>query len=81
MRLAVSPDYPPYNSALQNMRHLRNAGILDKKMYSLLERTRHLRNNAIHGPSGASSITTNEAVEYVHLARSIVEKLKNLERG
>lgn len=81
MRLAISPDYPPLNSALQNARLLTEQGAIDQSTLDILNRMRNLRNMAVHGGAGLTGVSTDEAREFIALARGIVEKLRRLRRG
>jgi hypothetical protein len=80
MRLAMSPDYPSYNSALKNAELLRDQNMIDTRTFEILNRMRVLRNAAIHGARSATAITSDEASEFVALARGVVEKLQTLRR-
>jgi hypothetical protein len=78
MRLAISPDYPAHNSALKNAELLKAQNAIDQRTFELLNRMRNLRNMAVHGGHGASLITTDEALEFLALARGVVEKVQSL---
>ncbi len=80
MRLAASPDYPPYNSALKNAQLLKEQNTIDARTFELLNSMRMLRNAVVHG-AHKSSITSDEAAEFVALARGVVEKLQTLHRA
>jgi uncharacterized protein YutE (UPF0331/DUF86 family) len=80
MRLAVSPDNPPLNSALQNARLLRDSAAIDDGMFDILNRMRKLRNVAVHGGAGPGGVTADEAREFIALARGVVEKLRGLRK-
>jgi uncharacterized protein YutE (UPF0331/DUF86 family) len=82
MRLAISPDYPPHNSALKNAELLRDQKAIDEGTFDLLKRMRNLRNMAVHGGAHATrNVTTDEAIEFLALARGIVERLRGARRG
>jgi hypothetical protein len=81
MRLAISPDYPPHNSALKNAEMLREQNAIDERTFELLNRMRMLRNLAVHGARNRVPITGEEAVEFLALARGVVEKLQALRRA
>jgi hypothetical protein len=81
MRLAISPDYPPYGSSLKNTLILREQKVIDEGTYELLQRMRNLRNMAVHGNRGGPPITADEAREFIALAKGIVEKLRAARRG
>jgi hypothetical protein len=77
MRLAISPDYP----ALKNAELLKAQNAIDQRTFELFNRMRNLRNLAVHGGHGAAFITTDEALEFLALARGVVEKLRALRRN
>jgi len=79
VRLAISPDFPPHNSAIKNAELLKEQKAIAQPTLELLNRMRNLRNMAVHGGHG-TSITTDEAVEFLALARGVVEKLRTLRR-
>jgi hypothetical protein len=81
MRLAVSPDYPVHNSALKNAELLRAQNAIDQRTLELLNRMRNLRNMAIHGTHVGASITIDDALEFIALARGVLEKLQELRRN
>src|SRR3989442_646183 len=68
MRLAISSDYPPYNSALKNVQLLKEQNAIDEGTFDLLNRMRNLRNMAVHGTRGLANITIDEAIEFLALA-------------
>ena len=80
-RLAISPDYPRHNSAMKNAELLRGQNEIDDTTLDVLNRMRNLRNMAVHGGNGQGRVTTNEAIEFIALARGVVEKLNSLTRG
>jgi hypothetical protein len=80
MRLAVSPDYPPSNSAIQNIRHLQHAGAVDKETVTVLEQMRRLRNRTVHGDLEQASLSREDAVQYSRLAQQLIAKLRDLRR-
>lgn len=80
MRLAISPDYPPNNSALLNIQYLRDYGGLDDETFKALNRMRQIRNEAVHGKYSNSNISTEEALEYSQLAINMVKKLESITR-
>lgn len=81
MRLAISPDYPPYNSALKNAQRLKEENTIDEGTVELLSRMRTLRNMAMPPSSWHGYITPGEAIEFLALARGVVEKLQAARRG
>ncbi len=80
-RLAISPDYPPSNSAMKNAALLHEQGSIDTPTLDVLNRMRNLRNMAVHGGWDAMGVSGDEAREFIALARGVVEKLKALQRG
>jgi hypothetical protein len=83
MRLAVSPDYPPDNSARKNAHLLASSGAISEKTLSVLERMRNLRNLAVHGSSrhiGPGPVSPDEAREFIALASGIVQELRKARR-
>lgn len=79
MRLAVSPDYPPYNSSSKNAQLLLGQGLIDKETLALLDGMRTLRNAVVHRAAEAP-VTADQAREYLALARGICEKTDALDR-
>jgi hypothetical protein len=78
MRLAISPDSTAY-PALKNVELLRAQNAIDQRTFEVLKRMRNLRNMAVHGAAlAAAPITTDEALEFLALARGVVEKLQAL---
>jgi hypothetical protein len=80
MRLAISPNFPPHNSAMKNAELLKDQNAIDQRTLELLNRMRNLRNMAVHG-AGTRGITTDEAIEFLAIARGVVEKLRQVRRG
>ncbi len=80
MRLAVSPDFPPNNSPIQNIRHLQHAGVLDADTVAVLEQMRRLRNRTVHGDLERAQLSREDALEYSRLAQGIISKLRALRR-
>ena len=80
MRLAISPDYPPYNSAIKNIQLLHEQGYLDADNRGLLERMRRLRNAAAHPSRGITEISADDARKFVALTEAITDRIKSLKR-
>ncbi len=80
MRLAISPDYPPYNSAIKNTQLLHKEGYLDADNCGLLERMRRLRNAAAHPSREITEISADDARKFVALTEAITDKIKSLNR-
>ena len=77
MRLAVSSDFPPSSSAVQNIRHLQHAGTIDEATVEVLQRMRRLRNRTVHGDLEETAITLDDALEYSQLAQSVIANCVN----
>ncbi|MCT4631893.1 MAG: hypothetical protein N4A76_04020 [Firmicutes bacterium] len=77
-KLAISPDYPGYNSSLKNINLLKEQGYIDSLTYELINDLRHLRNQVAHNKIEA--VTYLEAVKYCKLANKISNTLKNITR-
>ena len=80
MRLAISPDYPAYNSAHKNIMILREQGYLDRDTCEILDGMRNLRNAAAHPAIAGARVLSNEAAEFVVLTGAVTERLKNFMR-
>lgn len=80
MRLAISPNFPPHNSAMKNAELLKEQNAIDQRTFELLNRMRNLRNMAVHG-AGTRGITTDEAIEFLAIARGVVERLREVRRS
>jgi hypothetical protein len=76
-RTGVSPDYPPHNSAVQNIEFLRNAKIFGPKMVLALENARRIRNRVAHLPSN-ERIDSDLARQYVTVIYDIVDLISAL---
>lgn len=79
-RLAISPDYPPYNSALKNINLLKDNKYIDTITYELLNEFRHLRNKVTHAHGDGEQITFKEAVKYYELSIKLINQLKDIRR-
>lgn len=77
MRLGVSPDYPPHNSAAKNAVLLQDQGLIDAQTVELLKSMRSLRNAAVHS-AGTQAISSQQAMEFLGLAGGLVEKIDGL---
>ena len=80
MRLAISPDYPTYNSSNKNIMILREQGYLDRETCEILDGMRKLRNAAAHPAIAGARILSKEAAEFVVLTEAVTDKLKSLTR-
>ena len=81
VRLAISPDYPGYNSALRNIQLLIENKVIDASFAETLNALRQLRNQAVHELSDSDSgLTIKEAENYILLAKKAVDILSSLER-
>ena len=79
-RLAISADYPPYNSAMRNIILLHECGYIDQETRGVLDRMRRLRNAAVHAIREHDEITAEQAREFVALAEAVARSIKEIER-
>lgn len=79
-RLAISADYPAYNSAIKNVILLHEHGYIDKETRGVLDRMRRLRNAAVHAIRDNDEITTGQAREFVTLAEAVARSIGEIER-
>lgn len=79
-RLAISPDYPPYNSALKNINLLKENKYIDTATYELINEFRQLRNKVSHAHGDGEQITYLEAVKYYELSIKIIKRLREIKR-
>jgi hypothetical protein len=79
LRIAISPDYPLYNSALKNIQLLKESNCIDANTFNVLNKLRQLRNEAVHSMYD-SRMTVADVEEYNQLAKIILEKLKSLKK-
>lgn len=75
---AISPDYSFYSSPLKNIQILADSSLIDNLTLQVLDGMRKLRNAAVHAHPKDADITTDQAREFVFLARGIIDKLKAL---
>ena len=80
LRLAISPDYPFYNSALKNVQLLEKNNYIDKFTEQTLTQMRILRNKVLHEDTSNEPVTYSEALEYCKISMKIVQILKTVER-
>jgi len=78
-RLAISPNYAPYNSTLKNIQLFRENNYIDENTYNLIESMRKLRNNVTHNYNNLN-ISISEALDYAKLAEGLSAKLKTIKR-
>lgn len=79
-RLAISPDYPHYNSVLKNINLLKENKYIDIATYELITEFRCLRNKVSHAHNDGEQITYLEAVKYYELANKITKRLREIKR-
>jgi hypothetical protein len=79
-RIAVSPDYPPYNSPLKNIQLLKDAGTIDLDTLKSLNELREIRNKAVHGHLSDVNVTYLEAIKYYDLSKKVTRILRNINR-
>ncbi len=65
-------------TALSNAQVLVKENVIDSASLDVLRRMHNLRNLAVHGGRGGFPITTDEAHEFLALAKGIVKKLREL---
>ena len=80
MRMAISPDYPPYNSAARNVALLHEHGCIDADTRGVLDRMRRLRNAAVHATTDVGRVSAAEAREFVGLAEALTDRLQSIRR-
>ena len=79
-RLAISADYPPYNSALRNIILLHEQGYIDLETRGVLNKMHLLRKAAVHAARDHTQISTSQAREFVALAEAVARSLKEIKR-
>ena len=79
-RIAISPDYPPYNSPLKNINLLKESGTIDLDTLNSLNELRELRNKAVHGHMSVEKITYLEAIKFYDLSKKITRILRDISR-
>jgi hypothetical protein len=79
-RLAISADYPPYNSPMKNINLLQEQGHIDADTRALLDRMRNLRNAAVHSSRSMGPITPDEARAFIALSEAVTDQLKRITR-
>ena len=79
-RLAISADYPAYNSAIRNITILHEHGYIDEETRGVLDRMRRLRNAAVHAIRDHDEITTGQARAFVTLAEAVARSIRKIER-
>lgn len=79
-RLAISPDYPAYNSALRNIELLKEHDYISIQDYNLLNELRKLRNSVAHNRVDPESVTVEKTLDYTKLAFGLIGRLLELER-
>lgn len=79
-RLAISPDYPLYNSPLKNINLLRESGLIDLETENTLNELRSIRNKAVHGHISDANITYHEAIKYYELSKKVTKMLIDLNK-
>ena len=78
-RLNILPSDSIYqNSYHINISVLRKNGHLDAKDYAILERLRFLRDIIAHGKGDISRLRSSDAREFVDIANTLMDKLKNI---
>jgi hypothetical protein len=80
MRLAISADYPPYLSAMRNIELLKEQGLITDLVYDLLNGLRRLRNEVIHDRPAQSTLTVDDAFDYLRIVQRVLPVIKGLDR-
>lgn len=84
MKLAISPDYPFYNSALRNIQLLENERYITPAFAQLLNELQAVRNKAAHASaakdSDDKSVPYVNAINYWHIADEAARLLSSLSR-
>jgi uncharacterized protein YutE (UPF0331/DUF86 family) len=78
LRLKIRPEDANLRHPLGHAHILVEKGVIDMATLDILRRMYSLRNLAVHRVRGANPITTDEAREFLALAKGIVVKLRNL---
>ena len=79
-RLAISPDYPGYNSPLKNIELLKENDYLNSTDYYTFNELRKLRNGVTHNQIDPDSISVEKTLNYTKLAFGLIGKLLLLKR-
>lgn len=79
-RLAISPDYLPYNSPIKNINLLVATDLIDNETRNILDELRKIRNKAVHYNPSNDSLTYFEAEKYYELTIKAINILKSLKR-
>ncbi|MEM7791596.1 MAG: hypothetical protein AAF546_09370 [Verrucomicrobiota bacterium] len=77
-RLGLAPSEKPNFPPTRNIELLAKSGYLDLQTVDVLRRMRTLRNIAVHGGHGKSSVSVEEANEFIAFAAGVVNKLDEL---
>lgn len=78
-RLAISADYPAYNSSLKNIELLKEHKFIRTQDYNLLNELRKLRNNVAHNKVDPESVTVEKTLDYTKLAFGLIGRLLELQ--
>lgn len=85
LRSGLSPDYPPYNSALRNIHWLRQSDKITEEFVGLLDELRLIRNKASHSRYTADdtrvNVSVEDAVAYWRVSRDVLATLRLIQRS
>ena len=76
-RLNLDNDLRTHDSSVKKLELLSEKGVISDDTQHLLKRMRNLRNFATHFKGTSPDISTDEAIDYIKLARGIIIKLKS----
>ena len=77
-RVGYVPTDLALHSPLQVAKYLEGHNHLDHPTVDIIGRMRNLRNKAVHGGLGPEGVSSDEAVEFIALARGVAAKLSSI---
>jgi len=80
IRLAISADYPPHNSAMRNVELLKEQGLITDSVFNLLNGLSRLRNDVIHDNFSELTLSTAHALDYLRIVQKLVLMIRELTR-
>ena len=78
VKRSITQEYPRRNSAKKNADLLLRDEAIDERTNDLLNSMSNLRNKVVHSRHSSEKVTTDEAVEFISLSRSMVVRLQML---
>jgi hypothetical protein len=81
MRMSISPDPPSYRSPMHCLEMLTKHGGLTSRYSNLLNDMRILRNKVTHDQNSMISTTKEQALNYAHAAKDVIQHIENLGRN